>query len=116
MKYEQKSLFKNWYGHEATPEEFELCQKAHAWSVNWDLPIPKGIEEAYEKSTGKSCVYWGPDGDCNPSEETLPRTEGYVTQGYTESFYSWLEDRIFDAVRNSGLKKVSDIWKFVRGA
>lgn len=114
MKYEQQLLFKNWCGHEATPEEFDLCQEAHAWSVDWDLPVPDGIEEAYEKSTGNSCVYWGPEGDCDPSEETLPRSGNYVTQGYTHGFYAWLEGRIFDAVHGRGLKTVDEINAYVR--
>ena len=114
MKYNQMSLFKNWYGHEATPAEFDLCQKAHAWSVDWDLPIPEGIEEAYERATGKSCVYWGPDGDCNPHEETLPRSKDYVTQGYTEGFYAWLEGRIFEAVHERGMTDIDEINEYVR--
>lgn len=117
MELKQDEMFRNWYGYEVTEDEFLLCRAAHEWSVDWDLPIPDGIEEAYEKSTGNSCMYWE-DGLCtamvgNPNREDLPRAENYVTNGYTEGFYSWLEKRIFEAVR-SGLKDVRDIWNAVK--
>lgn len=107
----QKEMIKNWFGHEMTEREYEACEAAHKWSVDWDLPIPDGIEKAYEKKTGKSCVYWG-DGNCsNPSEETLPRTEGFQTCGYTEGFYSWLEEKIANIVRKDGILEKEVIWK-----
>lgn len=111
----QDELFKNWFGHELTENEYILCQAAYLWTEDWDLPIPDGIEETYEAATGKSCVYWGPAGDCDPSEEDLPRPEGYVTQGYTNGFLEWYQNRILEAVKIAGKNDVRDIWRHVRG-
>ena len=114
----QEELFRNWHGREVTAAEYDVCESAYEWSVDWDLPVPSGIEEAYEESTGKSCVYWCPE--CctaqlgNPCNESLPRTGDYVTNGYTESFYAWLEHGIFHAVCEKRLTDVQDIWNSIK--
>ena len=116
MKMKQSELFVNWHGHEITEEEASLCDNACLWSVDWDLPIPPGIEEAYERVSGKSCVYWESEACTalvgNPNREDLPRTADYVTNGYTQGFYAWLEEGTVKAVR-SGLKDVEEIWAAV---
>lgn len=88
----QGELFVNWHGHEVTEKQRDLLEERTKWLWDWDLPVPDGVEEGYEKSTGKSCVYWGELGCSIPDKESLPRTEEYVTNGYTEGFVKYVCD------------------------
>lgn len=114
----QKEMIVNWFGHELTRDEAAACKLAHRWTENWDLPVPEGIEEAYERETGKSCVYWRSESDPNrcgdPSDETLPRSEDFETNGYTEGFYGWYEAKVVECVR-SGTTDPEEIWKRIAG-
>ena len=111
----QGELFKNWEGHEMTESQYARCLAASEWLYDWDLQIPHGIEEKYERETGKSCVYWGPkDERFEPHFDDLPREDGYVTNGYTPEFVSWVNDRVYSAVCLKGISKIPEIWEFVR--
>ena len=114
----QGDLFLNWFGHEVTCDEYKLCDDAIEWSFNWDLPVPEGIEEAYEKRSGKSCVYWCPESSKdqigNPSDDSLPRSQDYTTNGYTSEFYLWLEKEIFTAVCVKNIYDKIDIWNSIK--
>jgi len=72
-----------------------------------------GLEEKYEKETGKSCVWWVEDeGACVC---TLPRTEDYASNGFTDEFVGWVNGKVVDAYMN-GAKTVQAvksalIWK-----
>lgn len=120
VRFVQGDLFLNWFGHEVTCDEYKLCDDAIEWSFDWDLPVPEGIEETYEKLSGKSCVYWCPESRTDqigsPSNEDLPRSKDYTTNGYTASFYEWLEKEIFTAVCVKGICKNVDIWNSIKGS
>jgi len=111
----QGELFKNWNGHEMTETQYAYCSAATEWLYDWDLTVPGGIEETYEKETGKSCVYWGPENESfGPHFDDLPREENYITNGYTNEFVSWVNDRVYSAVCLNGIVKMPEIWDFVR--
>lgn len=118
VRFVQGDLFLNWFGHEVTCDEYKLCDDAIGWSFNWDLPVPEGIEEAYEKRSGKSCVYWCPESSRdqigNPSNDSLPRSQDYATNGYTSEFYLWLEKEIFIAVCVKNIYDKIDIWNSIK--
>ena len=116
----QGELFKNWNGHEMTETQYAYCSAATEWLYDWDLTVPGGIEETYEKETARSCVYWGPAPTLNgnicgdPCRDYLPREENYITNGYTNEFVSWVNDRVYSAVCLNGIVKMPEIWDFVR--
>lgn len=120
VRFVQGDLFLNWFGHEVTCDEYKVCDDAIEWSFDWDLPVPEGIEETYEKLSGKSCVYWCSETDPhligNPSRDDLPRSQDYTTNGYTSDFYEWLEKEIFIAVCVKCIYDKIDIWNSIKGS
>jgi hypothetical protein len=98
-----------------TESQYARCAAASEWLYDWDLQVPQGVEERYEKETGKSCVYWGPERESpEPCLDDLPREENCVTNGYTKEFASWVNDRVYSAVCLKGIAKIPEIWEFVR--
>lgn len=118
VRFVQGDLFLNWFGHEVTCDEYKVCDDAIEWSFDWDIPVPEGVEEAYERQSGKSCVYWCSERDVNevgnPSREDLPRSNDYATNGYTNGFYEWLEKEIFTAVCVKSIYDKIDIWNSIK--
>lgn len=111
-----------WCGHEMTPKQKELCETVWVSVSDWCKAVPKGcdisvnMEDTYEHVTGKSCMYWydpnAHDGDWY--RDTLPRSENYQTNGYTEVFGKWATDLIAKAVVEKGLDTQEKVANFIR--
>ena len=110
------------FEHEMTAEQKELCETVWESVSDWCKSVPKGcdisinLEQSYEHNTGKSCVNWhdpdNDDGDWN--HDTLPRTENYETNGYTEDFKKWTIDIIVKAVVEEGNNTQKKVANFIR--
>lgn len=55
------------------------------------------LEKAYEKEKGVSCVWWTKEGDASSWRDTLPRDENYHTDGFTDEFGAWVNQKIIRA-------------------
>lgn len=67
----------------------------------------------YERQTGESCVYWHSEGDTG-NYTTLPRSPDYETEGYTETFWLWLQ-RLEREAYDLGAQNVHEVCLYIAG-
>lgn len=108
-----------WCGHEMTPKQKELCETVWESVSDWYKKLPEGcdiglnMEYTYEYETDKSCVNWR-DAEDWGLRDTLPRSEEYMTEGYTQEFENWAIDIIVKAVVEAGCKTQLEVADYIR--
>ena len=55
------------------------------------------LEEDYEKETGVSCVWWIAEGSLEGAKCYLPRPTEYETEGFTDEFVNWVDEKVIQA-------------------
>ena len=108
-----------WCGYEMTPKQKELCETVWVSVSDWCkelLPgcdISENMEMSYERETGKSCVNWR-DSETWACKTTLPRSEDYTTEGFTDEFEKWATDIIVKAVVEAGCETQLEVADYIR--
>ena len=67
----------------------------------------------YERQTGESCVYWHGKDDAE-NYTTLPRSPDYETEGYTDTFWLWLQ-RLEREAYDIGARSVHEVCLYIAG-
>lgn len=81
------------------------------WGDKAEYDVALDCEVIYEKSTGKSCVFWTSDEyDC-PTDD-INRPNEYITHGYTSDFESW-GINICERAWQAGCRNVDECMKFI---
>ena len=75
------------------------------------------LEEDYEKETGASCVWWIAEGSLEGAKCYLPRPTEYETEGFTDEFVNWLDEKVIQAYfkGKKTVKSLIDALKIKKG-